>query len=343
MTVLDAGNNIVTSYTGTVHFTSSDLAADLPTNYTFTTGLGQDNGVHPFNATFHTAATQSITATSTLTAVTGTQSGIVVGPGAATQFLVDGFPVSTTAGAPHNVTVTALDADGNTATDYVGTVAITSTDGAAVLPSSHTFTGGEAGVHDFAVTLETSAGGTKTITATDTVTTSITGAQSGITVNASTATHFAVTGFNPSPVAGASDGFSVTALDGLNNIATGYVGTVHITSSDIAGTFSADAGLTNGVGAFTGTLRTVGPQSITATDTIAPGINGHRERHHRHAGSGEPPGRLRIPGLNCGGCRSQRDCHGDGSVRQHRYELRRSGHRRRDRWGHPCRLRWRLR
>jgi len=32
----DANNNTLTSYLGTIHFTSADLAAVLPANYTFT-------------------------------------------------------------------------------------------------------------------------------------------------------------------------------------------------------------------------------------------------------------------------------------------------------------------
>src|SRR5438132_13622960 len=54
-----------------------------------------------------------------------------------------GLPSSTTAGVAHDVTVTATDAYGNTDTNYVGSVSITSTDPQAVVPgSAHTFTTG---------------------------------------------------------------------------------------------------------------------------------------------------------------------------------------------------------
>ena len=49
----------------------------------------------------------------------------------------------------HNVTVTALDAYGNMATGYTGTVHFTSSDGQAVLPANYTFIAGDAGVHTF--------------------------------------------------------------------------------------------------------------------------------------------------------------------------------------------------
>ena len=42
VTALDANNNQTSSYTGTVHFTSTDpsSSAVLPANYTFTSGTG---------------------------------------------------------------------------------------------------------------------------------------------------------------------------------------------------------------------------------------------------------------------------------------------------------------
>jgi hypothetical protein len=45
LTVQDAYGNVVTGYTGTIHFTSTDNKATLPANYTFTAA---DHGVHTF-------------------------------------------------------------------------------------------------------------------------------------------------------------------------------------------------------------------------------------------------------------------------------------------------------
>ncbi len=68
--------NIVTGYLGTIRFTSSDPAATLPANYTFTS---LDAGKHTFFVAFGTAGSQSITVTDTVTAtITGTLSGINV-------------------------------------------------------------------------------------------------------------------------------------------------------------------------------------------------------------------------------------------------------------------------
>lgn len=61
----DAYSNTATSYLGTVTFSSSDLAAVLPADYTFVVG---DAGTHQFSpgVTFQTGGTQSLTATDTI-------------------------------------------------------------------------------------------------------------------------------------------------------------------------------------------------------------------------------------------------------------------------------------
>jgi hypothetical protein len=71
-----------TAYRGTVHFTSSDSAAVLPANYTFTPG---DSGSHTFSGTvFNTPGNQSITATDSVMPITFPGSATVIvacGPG----------------------------------------------------------------------------------------------------------------------------------------------------------------------------------------------------------------------------------------------------------------------
>src|SRR5205085_2298669 len=82
-------------------------------------------------------------------------------------------------GTAFNFTVTALDQFNATAPGYAGTVHFTSTDpGSPALPANSTLTNGTA---TFSATLKTV--GSRTITATDTVTASITGTSGAITVN----------------------------------------------------------------------------------------------------------------------------------------------------------------
>ena len=81
-------------------------------------------------------------------------------------------------GAPLTVTVTAANPDGSTDTAYTGTIHFTSSDPAGpTLPANYTFVDGDNGTHQFTgVVLNTA--GSQTITATDTVTSSITGSTS---------------------------------------------------------------------------------------------------------------------------------------------------------------------
>ncbi len=75
-----------------------------------------------------------------------------------------------------------------------------------------------------------------------------------------------------SATAGAPFNFTVTAFDAFGNQATGYSGTIHFTSSDPGATLPANATLTSGTGTFSATLVTPGTQTITATDTVNPGL-----------------------------------------------------------------------
>jgi hypothetical protein len=279
VTAKDAFGNIATSYTGTVHFTSSDAQAALPANYTFTTGGTADNGVHTFSATLKTVGSRSLTATDTASSsIAGTQAGITVNPAAASTYVVAGYASPTTAGAAHNFTVTATDPFGNTATGYRGEVRFSGSDAQATLPANYTFTAGDAGVHTFSATLKTAS--TQSLTATDTVTSSITGTQSGITVTPAAASTLVLNGFPSPTMAGTAGNVTVTARDSFGNTATGYSGTVHFTSTDAqAGlpadyTFTTGSSADNGVHTFSATLKTAGTQSLTATDKANGAIKG---------------------------------------------------------------------
>jgi hypothetical protein len=264
----DAFNNMATGYTGTVHFTSSDTKAVLPANYTF---VAADSGTHTFSATLKTAATQSITATDTVSGTTkGSQTGIVVQAAATAQLPVTGFPSPVVAGTPGSFTVTAKDAFGNKTTGYLGTVHFTSSDTKAALPANYTFVAADNGVHVFTNGATLFTAGAKTITATDTLTSTITGRQT-VQVVAAAPQSLVVSGYPSPTVAGVSHSFTVTAKDAYGNVATGYVGTVHLSSSDPQAVLPADytfVATDKGKHVFSATLKTAATQSITATDTV---------------------------------------------------------------------------
>jgi hypothetical protein len=195
------------------------------------------------------------------------QPSVTVSAGATTHFAVFG-PSSATAGTAFNFTVRALDAFDNVVTGYSGIVHFSSTDVLATLPANATLSNGSG---TFSASLRTA--GAQTITATDTADSSITGTSNTITVGAAAASHFAVSA-PASATSGVAFNFTVTALDQFNNVALGYSGTAHFTSSDGAAILPADSTLTNGTGTFSATLQTGGDQTITATDTATSTITG---------------------------------------------------------------------
>jgi hypothetical protein len=182
---------------------------------------------------------------------------------------VSGLRSPTTAGAAGSFTVMALNSDGTTNTSYAGTVHLTSSDPQAVLPADYTFTTSDAGVHTFSATLKTA--GTQWITATDTVASGINSTEGGIAVNAAAAASLALSNFPTSTTAGQAGNFTVTARDPYGNIATGYLGTLHFTSSDGNATLPANYAFTAsdaGTHTFSATLTKAGTQYLAALDTV---------------------------------------------------------------------------
>jgi len=174
VTALGASGQTATSYSGTLHFSSSDAIAVLPADTPVTSVSGT------FSVTLNTAGAQSVTATATAS-LSGTSSAITVSAATATQFSVTAASAASLTGASFKFTVTAQDAFKNTATSYAGTVHFTSSDTntKTILPVNSSLTNG---TKDFSAVLQTV--GSESITATDTVTPSITGNLSAIAVTA---------------------------------------------------------------------------------------------------------------------------------------------------------------
>jgi hypothetical protein len=168
--VTDAYGNVTPAYTGTVHFSSTDTQASLPSDYTFDAA---DAGQHSFTATLKTAGNQALTVADRATAtIAGTQNGIAVAPAVVTHLaLSTSSPAQ--AGSPIQLTVTALDSFNNIATGYMGTVQFGSSDNTATLPANYTFVAGDQGTHTF--TVQTPTPGNSTFTAAETGTATVTG------------------------------------------------------------------------------------------------------------------------------------------------------------------------
>jgi hypothetical protein len=267
VTALDYFGNVATTYTGTIHFSSTDPKAVLPPNSTLSGGSGT------FTVSLVTAGTQAISVNDTLTpSAKGTEDGILVDPATVTTFIIGGLPSTAMAGTQLNFTVTARDAFGNLATNYTGTVSFTSDDPSASLPVDTTLTNG---MGSFNATLFTA--GTRHITVSDNAL-GVSNTSGDILVTPGVAVGFDVTVLQGQVIAGNSIDVFVTAVDAYGNEGAIYTGTVHFTSTDGAATLPPDYKFTtadNGQHVFLGLVfRTHAHQTLTVTDTQNPSING---------------------------------------------------------------------
>ena len=258
----DQGNP-VTSYTGTVHFSSSDSAAALPSDSTLTNGQGS------FSATLVQAGAQTLTVSDAANSL-ATTANLTVISAAATRLAVGGATAAV-AGQPFTISVTAQNDQGATVTSYSGTVHFSSSDTAAgvVLPPDSSLTNGQG---SFSVTLIRA--GPQTLTVSDAANNLSTTAS--VTVSAAPASRLALAGAPTTVPAGTSFSFAATAFDPYGNIDNNYAGTVHFSSSDTAPgvALPADATLSSGQGNFSATLVRAGSQTVTGSDSANGSISG---------------------------------------------------------------------
>ena len=198
---LDANNNIVVVYSGTVHFGSSDPMATLPPDTTLS------NGQATFPVTLRNLGSQTIAAADTgNSALAGTAGPIAVAAATPTHFSVSA-PDMAVPGVPFNFTVTALDANNNVTVAYTGAVRFTSSDPNAALPAGSTLS---QGVGSFTATLF--SGPTRTITATDSTNASIAGTSNPIGASLS-GISLAAAGASPSAGSGSQTTFTFFFTD----------------------------------------------------------------------------------------------------------------------------------
>ncbi|HOY63112.1 MAG TPA: FlgD immunoglobulin-like domain containing protein, partial [bacterium] len=231
--------------------------------------------------TLNTTGNQTITITDAVAVISETTANIAVAPGALSYFTITGVPAAAVAGTAfatpaNDLIVTAYDAQDNVKTDYTGTIAFTSTDGAATLPANYPFLVGDAGTKTFAgsaFTLNTTGNQTITITDAVAVISEVTG---NINVAAGALSYFTITGAPATTYAGIAftNPVTVTAYDAQDNIKTNYTGEIEFTSpEDALATLPANytfVGGDNGAKIFAGAefiLRTTPSATIVVTDT----------------------------------------------------------------------------
>jgi hypothetical protein len=278
VTADNASNAADAGFTGTVQFSSTDAQAGLPSSYTFTSA---DKGSHTFSVTLKTAGSQTVTASDAAISSSVTTSPIAVSPAAASQFVLSGLSSTATAGAVQTLIVTAKDPYGNVATGYTGSVSFASSDTAASLPGSYTFTTADKGSHTFSLTFKTA--GTQSVTVSDTTTTKFSASQSGITVSPAAPLNLAASAASSGQInltwtgsAGATGYIiqrSLSSTGGWAQIGTTAAGTTTYSDTGLASgtTYYYRAQAAGGSGSAysnTATATTTGAAPATTTDTL---------------------------------------------------------------------------
>lgn len=189
------GNSLVFNYGAGRAVTGATLTITFPSGFSSPTGVTASNLTHCTKATpssgsgrivvkFSCAAggtfrlrapsekapatpgTYTFGVTVTGGQVASPPSISVTGSGPAAKLAITGFAAKTDSDVATSLTVSALDAFGNVATTYAGTVQLSSTDPQATLPPAYALGSGDAGTHTFTnVSMYTP--GQQTVTASD--------------------------------------------------------------------------------------------------------------------------------------------------------------------------------
>ncbi len=214
---------------------------------------------------------------------------VTVAPLAMSKLVLSAATTTPVAGAEDALTTTATDTYGNTATTYTGSHSLTYS-GASSSPNSTaptvtnssgtTVAFGTATATTFTAGVATASGGKngamklyKAAAASIKVTEgSTSSATVTITASAATAASLSLSAASTTPVAGATDNVTTTALDAYGNTATGYTGSHNITfsgpelsPSGTAATVVNSAGTAVNVGSATALTFTSGVATVASS------------------------------------------------------------------------------
>jgi hypothetical protein len=217
--------------------------------------------------TYHLTATNgNAQAEGVVTVAVGNQNVVEIGVDVATE--------TTTAGNLLVVTLSAIGSNGLATPSYRGTVHLSSSDPAAVLPADLTFGAADSGMKVVKVALRTA--GVNSVSAADT-TGGIRRGTAVVTVKPGPAAVCAATQAPTSATAGTVVGMTVVIRDAFANVATSYTGTIRVTATDARAQLPGDvtyaAGTDAGSHGFSAVLITSGVQTLMATDLANAGIH----------------------------------------------------------------------
>ncbi len=265
ITAFDAYGNLATTYTGSKSLTFSGATAigvfkptvtnssgtatafGTATAISFSTGVATVSTGKNGAMTLYKAESPSISVTDG-TVTTATPLAVTVAPATAAKFALTATTTTPTAGAADNLTTTAHDAYGNTATSYTGSHGLTFS-GPAASPSGKVPTVSSSAGADIpigsatainfsagAATVSGSANGAMKLYKSGAVSLKVndgtlTEATLTVTVTPATAAKLALTAVATTLAAGESDNLTITAFDTYGNTATAYAGSKSLTFS----------------------------------------------------------------------------------------------------------------
>lgn len=257
---VDAGGRPVPTFSGSATVTSSDPAASLPLIEVLFR-----NGRATFPVTFATAGSQTVTVRSLDDArLEGSASTTVAAQPAVASFFVMA-PPRVSAGVPVNVAIIAMDGSKRPISGYQGTVTLSSSDPAATLPATVSFSAGRAIAR---VTFASS--GDQTLSVRGGPAGDIVGIATVSVVAAPVATRFAVMLPKAVPV-GVPVLVTLVAIDAQGKPVSNVNDSATLASSDPAGKFPATVKLVNGRAVVRVVFGTLGAQTLTATSGLLVG------------------------------------------------------------------------
>jgi hypothetical protein len=268
ITAIDTYGNLATAYAGSKSLTFSGATAigafkptvanssgtatafGTATAITFTAGIATVSSSKNGAMTLYKAESPSISVTDG-TVTTATPLAVTVAPSTPAKFALTAITTTPTAGAADNLTVTAQDTYGNTATSYTGSHNLTFS-GPAASPSGKVPTVSSSAGADIpigsatainfsagAATVSGNANGAMKLYKSGAVSLKVndgalTEATLTVTVAPATAAKLALTAVATTLVAGESDNLTITAFDTYGNTATAYAGSKSLTFSGAA-------------------------------------------------------------------------------------------------------------
>jgi hypothetical protein len=307
ITAKDAKGGTVTTYTGSHNVTFSGAptgpngtvptvadSSGVATPFGNATALNFAAGVASVSTTtngvmkLYKSGATSIEASDGTTS-TATPLAVTVAAATASKFIPTAASATPTAGEADNLTITAIDAYGNTATAYAGSKSLTFS-GAATIGTNKPTVANSSGVATAfgtataitftagVATVSSSKNGTMTLYKVESPSISVTdgtvttATPLAVTVAPSTPAKFALTATTTTPTAGAADNLTVTAQDAYGNTATGYTGSHNLSFSGPAAspsgkvpTVSSSAGADIPIGSATAINFSAGAATVSGS------------------------------------------------------------------------------